>query len=250
MQTFSQFTIDKAHIPPLPSQIIICCFVLLLLFSLWEPREGTNLRLELEFCVLWIVKGIGNSLIDHDYLTCQKVSLSPLDFHLLREDDADFLGPKEVPFIPQDSLQWVTLRFPFNFPYTQWKQQTFLQEEQDKNLTHVQERGVAVGWSTTSKECAEDFAPFVELSPFRREERKHLYCYDYRSLFLAFSANLGWVLDVSPPRTTLLLSWKEWKERGVLMTTYQSENSCAAVPFSGTPLYNRISINIEHLEMQ
>ena len=141
MQTFSQFTIDKAHIPPLPSQIIICCFVLLLLFSLWEPREGTNLRLELEFCVLWIVKGIGNSLIDHDYLTCQKVSLSPLDFHLLREDDADFLGPKEVPFIPQDSLQWVTLRFPFNFPYTQWKQQTFLQEEQDKNLTHVQERG-------------------------------------------------------------------------------------------------------------
>ena len=64
----------------------------------------------------------------------------------------------------------------------------------------------AVGWSTTSKECAEDFAPFVELSPFRREERKHVYCYDYRSLFLAFSANLGWVLDVSPPRTTLLLS--------------------------------------------
>ena len=39
------------------------------------------------------------------------------------------------------------------------------------------------------------------------------------------------------------------KREGVLMTTYQSENSCAAAPFSGTPLYNRISINIEHLEM-
>ena len=250
MQTFSQFTIDKAHIPPLPSQIIICCFVLLLLFSLWEPREGTNLRLELEFCVLWIVKGIGNSLIDHDYLTCQKVSLSPLDFHLLREDDADFLGPKEVPFIPQDSLQWVTLRFPFNFPYITVKATDILARRAGQKPDSCTRKRVAVGWSTTSKECAEDFAPFVELSPFRREERKHLYCYDYRSLFLAFSANLGWVLDVSPPRTTLLLSWKEWKERGVLMTTYQSENSCAAVPFSGTPLYNRISINIEHLEMQ